>query len=196
MMPRALIVHASRHGATAGIAQRIGEVLGAAGLEVTVARAADMPDPSAYDACLVGAGVYMGSWVKEGTAYLDRYAERLAARPVWLFSSGPLPGSSKEAPGVDADLFDKALGPMTGPGSGGRRKLEALSDQIHPRGHQVFAGAFDPSDPPKAFAERMVRMMPAAKSILPEGDFRDWPAIEAWAGEIAAEVKAKAGATA
>jgi menaquinone-dependent protoporphyrinogen oxidase len=33
--------------------------------------------------------------------------------------------------------------------------------------------------------------MPAAKAILPAGDFREWDAIEAWAHEIAAEVMGK-----
>jgi menaquinone-dependent protoporphyrinogen oxidase len=30
--------------------------------------------------------------------------------------------------------------------------------------------------------------MPAARAALPAGDFRDWPAIEAWAAQIAAEL--------
>ena len=30
--------------------------------------------------------------------------------------------------------------------------------------------------------------MPAVREALPAGDFRDWPAIEAWAGEIAREL--------
>ena len=45
-------------------------------------------------------------------------------------------------------------------------------------------GVWDPDDPPRTFAERVVRIMPISKSILPSGDFRDWPAIEAWAREI------------
>jgi menaquinone-dependent protoporphyrinogen oxidase len=49
----------------------------------------------------------------------------------------------------------------------------------------VFFGASDPTDPPKTISERLVRMMPAAKGVLPAGDFRDWSAIEAWAREIA-----------
>lgn len=185
-MQRVLIVHASRHGGTAGIAERIGEVLRTTGIDAVVARAADMPDPGPFDACLVGAGVYMGSWVGEGTAYLDRYATVLATRPVWLFSSGPLPGSTKESTGPAVDPIENALGPAEGPGSGGRRKVEALADRIHPRDHRVFQGAYDPKDSPRTMSERFVRMMPAARNILPAGDFREWDKIEAWAREIAA----------
>jgi menaquinone-dependent protoporphyrinogen oxidase len=36
--------------------------------------------------------------------------------------------------------------------------------------------------------ERLVRLLPAAKQVLPTGDFREWDAIEAWAREIAAHV--------
>jgi menaquinone-dependent protoporphyrinogen oxidase len=31
--------------------------------------------------------------------------------------------------------------------------------------------------------------MPAVREALPAGDFRDWPAIEAWAEEIARELR-------
>ena len=187
-MPRALIVHASRHGGTAGIAERIGEVMRNSGVDAVVAAAADMPDPSGYDACVIGGGVYMGSWVKEGPEYLERYASILATRPVWLFSSGPLPSSTKTSKAPVVDPIENALGPAEGPGSGGRKKIAGLEAVIHPRGHQVFQGAYDPTDPPKAMAERFVRMMPVSKGILPPGDFREWPVIEAWAREIAAEV--------
>jgi menaquinone-dependent protoporphyrinogen oxidase len=184
-MPRALIVHASRHGGTAGIAEKIGEVLRSDGVDAVVAAAADMPDPKGFDAFVIGGGVYMGSWVKEGIEYLERYASILATRPVWLFSSGPLLGTTK-ASKEGTDPIEDALGPADGPGSGGRKKVEALSATIHPRGHRIFLGAYDPSDPPKAMSERLVRMMPASKGILPAGDFRQWQLIEAWAREIAA----------
>jgi menaquinone-dependent protoporphyrinogen oxidase len=55
----------------------------------------------------------------------------------------------------------------------------------------VFLGAFDPDEPPKSMSERLVRMMPAAKRMLPAGDFRDWDAIEAWAREISAQLAVK-----
>jgi menaquinone-dependent protoporphyrinogen oxidase len=194
-MPNALIVHASRHGGTAGIADRIGEVLRSSGVDAVVSPAADMPDPRGYDACIVGGGVYMGAWVKEGPEFLERYASDLATRPTWLFSSGPLPGSTKGSKDPVVDPVEDALGPAEGPGSGGRKRIEELSARIHPRAHRVFAGAFDPKDPPKSMAERFVRLMPMSKGILPTGDYRDWPAIEAWAREIADELRVPAPAS-
>jgi menaquinone-dependent protoporphyrinogen oxidase len=185
-MTRVQIVYASRHGGCAGIAERIAEVLRAEGSEVQLADAAQRPDPQGFDSYIVGSGVYMGSWLKEATEFLEHNQAALATRPVWLFSSGPLLGSSKQTPG--ADRLTDALGPETGPGSGGRKKVEALSAAIGARGHEVFLGAFDPSDPPKSMAERLVRLMPAAKQVLPTGDFRDWDAIAAWAHHIAAQL--------
>ncbi len=35
-------------------------------------------------------------------------------------------------------------------------------------------------------------LLPAARSALPKGDFRDWPAIDAWADEIAHDLAAMA----
>ena len=187
-MPRVQVVYASRHGGTAGIAERIASVLQTQGADVVIADAADRPDPSGVDAYVVGSGVQIGSWYKEGTEFLERNQATLATRPVWLFSSGPLPGSSK-ATDTD-DRLTLAMGPEAGPGSGGRKRIAALSAAIHPRDHRVFDGAYDPNDPPKSMQERLVRLMPAARQVLPTGDFRDWDAIDAWAHEIAAELVA------
>lgn len=189
-MASVLIVHASRHGSTAEIARRIGDVLANRGLTAFVAPAAAMTDPGSFDAAVVGGAVYAGSWVKEGTAYLERYADALAARPTWLFSSGPLRGSTKEPATPPTDEIELALGPETGPGSGGRRKIEAFAARIRPRSHRVFYGAFDPGSPPASLPERVIRILPGSKGILPPGDFRDWEAIEAWAAEIAAALEA------
>jgi menaquinone-dependent protoporphyrinogen oxidase len=188
-MPKVQIVYASRHGGTAGIADRIAEVLRTEGADVGVANAADRPDPSGFDAYVIGSGVQIGRWHKEGTEFLERNQPTLATKPVWLFSSGPLPGSSMTR--ETQDRLTLALGPEEGPGSGGRKTIEALSTAIHPREHRVFYGAFNPNDPPKTMQERLVRLMPAAKRVLPTGDFREWDAIEAWAREIAAQLFAK-----
>jgi menaquinone-dependent protoporphyrinogen oxidase len=186
-MPKIQVVYASRHGATAGIAERIAAVLRAEGLDSRLVDAADRPDPAGFDAYVIGSGIYLGSWVKEGIRFLEDFQLELAEKPVWLFSSGPLPGSSKNP--EDADPLATALGPEEGPGSGGRRKIAALSAVIHPREHRVFLGAYDPDDPPKSMPERFLRLMPSSKKILPPGDWRDWDAIEAWARTIAAQLR-------
>jgi menaquinone-dependent protoporphyrinogen oxidase len=188
-MTKVLVVYGSRHGGTRGIAERIGEVLGAQGLQTEVIAADHVADVGSVDAFVVGSGVYMGSWLKEALEFLRRHEAALAARPLWLFSSGPLPGSS--ASKDPSDPVTDALGPLEGSGSGGRKKIEELSAATHPREHRVFLGAFDPGDPPRSMSERLVRMMPAAKSILPAGDFRDWDNVEAWAREIAATLAAE-----
>ena len=182
-MRRTLIVYASRHGATAGIAERIGEQLRAADIDAVVSRAAAQPDPTDFDACVVGSGVYMGSWLKDGIEYLERNVATLGTRPTWLFSSGPIP-NAEERPEDDEDRYGGALGPAEGPGSGGRTRIEHVAALIGVRDHRIFQGAFDPKDPPKAVSERLARMLPAVKKILPEGDFREWDLIDAWAREI------------
>jgi len=182
-MTKVLVVFGSRHGGTRGIAERIGDVLRTEGLDAVVAAADEASDVNTVDAFVIGSGVYMGSWLNEPLEFMRRNQDALAARPTWLFSSGPLIGSTKG--NADADPVTDALGPADGPGSGGRKKVDELSAAIHPRDHRVFLGAFDPKDPPRAMSERLVRMMPAAKNMLPSGDFRNWDTIEAWAREIA-----------
>lgn len=191
-MTRILVVYGSRHGGTRGIAERIGETLRSRGLDaaVTAAGLVDDRDVRTADAFVVGSGVYMGSWLDEALDFMRRYEAVLASRPLWLFSSGPLPGSSKDK--AVADPIENALGPLDGPGSGGRRKVEALSAETGPKDHHVFMGAYDPDAAAQNFAERFmkvfVRVMPAVRDALPAGDFRDWDAIERWAMQIADEL--------
>jgi menaquinone-dependent protoporphyrinogen oxidase len=187
-MSKVLVVHASRHGGTRGIAERIGEVLAGEGFQVTVEPAS----PEAYvemaDAVVIGSGVYAGHWLGEGIDFIERNEFALASRPVWLFSSGPLVGP-KIVRHPEDPLAD-SLGPADGPGSGGRKRIQALADAIRARDHRVFDGRWDPEDPPQALFERIFRWLPVSKTLLPAGDFRDWPAIEAWAHEIGSELRA------
>jgi menaquinone-dependent protoporphyrinogen oxidase len=188
-MKKVLVVYASRHGSTRGIAQRIADVLRKEGLEVDIAPADHAAGVGAADAVVVGSAIYMGSWLKDAVEFIKRNEVMLAELPLWLFSSGPLPGSSMDK-GADVDPLTSALGPEDGPGSGGRKKVAEISAATNPKDHRVFLGAFDPDDPAKVTSERLVRMLPAVKKALPAGDFRDWDAIEAWAHEIAATLAA------
>ena len=186
-MTKVLVVYGSRHGGTRGIAERIGDVLRSEELAVDVTDADRAAGVGDADAVVIGSGVYIGKWLKEPLEFFQRNAATLATRPLWLFSSGPLQGSTAVKP--DSDPMADALGPEDGPGSGGRKQIAELSAATHPRDHRVFFGTFNPKDPPRAMVERIVRLMPASKNILPAGDHRDWPAIEAWAREIARELQ-------
>ena len=153
-----LVTYASKHGSTRAIAEAIGDRLRERGVKTDVRPVRDVDDLEGFDAVVVGSAVYLGSWMKEGQAFLDRHAEVLRGVPVWLFSSGPMGTDEGEA------LLDKQ-----------RRRLETVG----PRDHHVFGGALDRDK--LGFLER--RVVKAAKTPL--GDFRDWTDVERWADSIA-----------
>ena len=98
----------------------------------------------------------------------------LANRPVWLFSSGPLGTETTDAQGRD---LREAAAP---------KELAELTQAITPRDHRVFFGALDRTR--LGFPERLLRMLPAGRELLLEGDFRDWADIETWARGIARDL--------
>ena len=53
----------------------------------------------------------------------------------------------------------------------------------------MFFGAWDPNAPAIGLVEKLMKKLPSgATDAMPSGDFRDWPAIDAWAAEIAAQL--------
>jgi menaquinone-dependent protoporphyrinogen oxidase len=170
-MTNVSVVYASRHGATREIAERIAETLRSEGLQARAIDAREPLDPGA-EAHVIGSAVYIGAWLKDARAFVADNAAALANQPVWLFSSGPLatPGAGPDREAVNATL------------------LQQLKDEVSPRDHAVFGGVYDSTSPPMAISERLVRLMPASRELLRDGDFRDWPAIEDWSRQIAAEL--------
>jgi menaquinone-dependent protoporphyrinogen oxidase len=173
-----LVAHASRHGATAGIADRIAARLNELGMSAESRPVTDVSDPDRYDAFVVGSAAYMFHWLKEANRFMKRNRSLLAERPLWLFSSGPL-GTDL----VDADGQDVLV-------SARPKEFDELEATLAPRGTMVFFGALDRNAPPIGLAERFLQKLPANTEGLPEGDFRDWEAIDAWAEEIAAALRA------
>jgi menaquinone-dependent protoporphyrinogen oxidase len=166
---KVIVVYASRYGSTKGIAEFIAESLRHHGMEAEAKSADAAPDPAGYDAVVVGSAVYMERWMKEAVEFVRKNRSVLADRPVWLFSSGPLELGQEV---VSAD--DPALEP---------KEIGELREAVHPRDHRVFFGALDPQK--LGLAHRTLRKLPAARAVLPEGDFRNWDDIEAWADRIA-----------
>jgi menaquinone-dependent protoporphyrinogen oxidase len=173
---RILVAYASRHGATQGIAERIAETLTASGHAVETLAVKDVADLAGYDAFVIGSAVYMFHWLKDMTRFLHRNRRLLAERPGWLFSSGPLGTETTDAKGRDVLEVSAA------------KEAAEVEATIHPRDHAMFFGAYFRGRP-VGIAERFVEKMPAARNAMPEGDFRDWQAIEAWAADIARELE-------
>jgi len=165
---KVLVAYATKYGATAEIAERIGQVLRQAGLDVEVLAAERAGDVQVYKAVVLGSAVYIGQWRKQAAAFLKANEQALAGRPVWLFSSGPT-GEGDPVELTQGWRFPKGLQPV--------------ADRIQPRDIAVFAGSANVEK--MNFLEKF--MLKNVKA--PAGDFRDWEAITAWAASIAAALK-------
>jgi menaquinone-dependent protoporphyrinogen oxidase len=163
-MDQVLVAYATKYGATAGIAERIAHVLREAGLPTDLQPAGRVRDLGPYRAVVLGSAVYMFRWRKEAARLLKALEATGAGRPVWLFSSGPTSEGDTEA-------FLEGLKLPKG--------LQPLADRIQPQDVAVFAGVLD-LQKLNPFERWVMNKMKA-----PAGDYRDWGAIEAWAGSIA-----------
>ncbi len=171
-----LVAYASKYGATRGIAERLADRLRADGLAAQAQPVTTVSDLSGYGAFVIGSAAYLGHWLKEATEYVRRNGAVLASQPTWLFSSGPLGTEPTDAEGRDLRL---AAVP---------KEFAEFNETIKPLGTRVFFGALDPRR--LGFRDRAMRTLPAGRALFPEGDFRDWPDIDAWAAGIAVELTA------
>ena len=168
-MTRILVACASRHGATAGIAAEIADVLrrNVPAAVVDLRDAANAGEVAGYDAAVIGSAVYMGRWLSAARDLVEGHREVLSAMPVWLFSSGPLGDAS-----VPADELTE---------------VTALGVAIGVRGHRLFAGRLDRQE------LRWVERAAARAVHAPEGDFRDHDEIRRWASGVASILTTGAG---
>lgn len=163
---RVLVTAASKHGATAEIADAIARTLEQDRLPVEVVDPDEVDALDGYDTVVIGSAVYAGHWLEPAKAFVSRFATELGTRQVWLFSSGPIgdPPKPEEDP-VDVAPIVEATGAVE---------------------HRSFAGRLDKAA--LGWGEKAIVVALRA----PEGDFRDWDAIADWATRIAGSVHASA----
>ena len=165
--PRVLVAFASRHGATRETAATVVRELVRSGrerggLDVVLAPVQREPDVVAFDAVVLGSGVYGGRWLDPALRWVDRMAADLRERPVWLFSTGqPTPAPVPR---------------RTGDG-------RWVADTIGAREHRTFAGRIEPRLLPPAEQVWFPARFP---------DRRDWTPVTDWSVRIAAEIAARA----
>jgi menaquinone-dependent protoporphyrinogen oxidase len=157
------IVVASRYGSTRRIGETIAEELTAAGRPVTFFDADEVEGFGQFDAVVLGSAIYAGRWLKPARKLLRDRAGELAQRPTWLFSCGPL---------GDPPMPEDPTPPA----------VAAAMDEVRPRDHAIFGGRLD-----RKLLKRRERLLVDALHA-PDGDFRDWGRIRAWAASIAGEL--------
>ena len=168
MNSQVLVAYATKYGATAEIAEKIGQVLRQAGLQTDVLPVDRVSNLSSYKAVILGSAVYIGGWRKEAAKFLKVNEKVLAEQLVWLFSSGPT-GEGNPVELTEGWHFPKALQP--------------IADRIQPRDIAVFHGVIHKQK--LNFIEKW--MLNNVKAPL--GDFRDWDSITSWATAIADVLK-------
>lgn len=159
---KVLVIASSRHGATTAIAQAIAEELNLNGCQATVATPADVTSLDDADGVVLGSAVYMTQWLEPMRNFIAHHGAELRAKPLWAFSCGlaGVPSGNVQDP--------RRIGPAL------------LS--INPIDHQTFKGRLD-------FGVLSLRERSIARlGNAPEGDYREWDKIRAWARQIAADL--------
>jgi len=172
--PRVLVAYATAAGSTAGIADRIAATLSAQGCEVVCRPVGPDVDPAAFDALVVGSAVHNMAWLRPAVDFLSRIPAA-AGPPVWCFSVGGI------------DPRGRLAGRMTA--SEVRRVEKEFPRGIRPRQHRFFAGIVELRGVP-LWGRLFWRAMGGRA-----GDHRDWPAVDAWAREIAGRLVGDPAAT-
>ena len=159
---RVLVAYATWAGSTAGVAERIAEVINRSGLAAEAKRAREVKDTAAYDAVVLGTAVHAGKLHPDALKFLDRNKAALEAKPLAAFVVCLAMKGTDEKARAQAATY-----------------LEPVREQVKPLSEGLFAGAYDPQK--LGFVARQIMKMIKA----PPGDFRKWDEIEAWAVSLA-----------
>ncbi|GGZ19494.1 flavodoxin domain-containing protein [Streptomyces poonensis] len=162
MPTNVLVAYGTTNGSTAEIAETIAEVLRKDGLTARARPARSVPTAAAYDAVVVGGGLYAGRWHKDARRFVRYHRKALAERPLWLFSSGPL----------DALAYARDIPPV--------RDVHKVMVRLEVREHVTFGGCL--REGAHGWIARMILRGGQG------GDFRDFDQIRAWAARIGHEL--------
>lgn len=163
MEKKVLVTYASKYGSTGGVADAIGKELCGKGMAADVALIKNAVNISSYQAVVIGSATYMGKLMPEAVNFVKKNRDILCQVPVAYFVVGATmfqPTDKNRA---------KALSFMD--------PILAAVPEIKPVDIGTFAGALDYSN-----LSWLNKQIMKSKGV-PEGDFRDWNAIHAWAQE-------------
>ncbi|NNC93531.1 MAG: flavodoxin [Acidimicrobiia bacterium] len=163
MSMRVLVAYGSKMGGTKGLAEMVGAELENNGFHVDVMPARSVRDVADYEGVIVGGALYSLRWHKDARRFMKQHRSALRAKPVFLFSSGPL----------DDSAHTQDLPPV--------RFVRKHMRQTHARGHITFGGRM-PAAATGFPAASMARDNP--------GDWRDPDRVRMWAKQVAEDLHA------
>jgi menaquinone-dependent protoporphyrinogen oxidase len=155
---RVLMTYATKAGSTAEIAVRMGETLSRRGLSVDVLPLSKVTDLGPYQSVFLGSAIRVGNVLPEVTNFIQANQAALQKMPLNLFVVCMTLNEDTEANRQTVSAY-----------------LEPVRALVKPASEGLFAGVMDLKKLP--FFERL--MIKAMKA--PQGDFRNWDAITAWA---------------
>jgi menaquinone-dependent protoporphyrinogen oxidase len=156
---RVYVITASKHGSTSEIGAAIAHRLRERGHDAIAIDADDAGRLDAGSAVVLGSPIYMGQWLKSARNVMDALGTEPAGRLIFTFTVGPVGEPPKPADAKPDEAVQRFCAER------------AISDRM-------FTGKLERSK-----LGRLERLaVNAVKS--PDGDYRNWPAINAWADEI------------
>ncbi len=164
MSKRVLVGYATKNGSTVGVAEKIGETLGAQGYSVDVKPMTDRPSLAGYDAVVLGSAVNGAQWLPEAVDFVRSNRAELARVPVAAFCVHAMNC------GTDEKETAKRLA-----------YLDEIRSLIRPSAEGYFAGK-GPS--PKDTSWLALWAFRKFGGHVVEGDGRDWNKIAAWAQSL------------
>jgi menaquinone-dependent protoporphyrinogen oxidase len=158
MSKRILVAYASGSGSTREVAEEIAAEIEGNGLRTIVQTMSQVESINLYSGVILGSSIRIGRWLPEAVACLERIRDELADKQVAYFTTClTMVDDTKEN-------REKVLAYM--------QPLLNMTPNVKPMGLGLFAGSLDP--------DRQAIIVGDG----PQGDYRDWEAIRAWAREI------------
>ncbi len=180
---KALIVYATRFGATKSSADEVARILREENIDVKIVNAKEekVKDISEYGLIVVGSGMSMGNWGSEAEEFVKKLQRELETKKLAIFISSLKPVEEKEG---KSDLVNRI------------RKIglddKILKYNLKPISTGVFGGIIDYSKMNFIIRKSMELGYKATiqkhgfKEVAPSVyDLRDWNEIHNWAKELA-----------
>lgn len=176
-----LVTYASRSGSTAEIAEAIGGTFTEHGILVDVRPMTEVTGVAQYQAVVAGSAVRQQQWLPEAMQFLETHQPELVRKPVATFLVC-MALATKNPTRYQNGL--RAASAWMAPA----RQL------VNPVSEGYFAGVLELKNI-KELRFRIALGAMVRLGLFPEGDHRDWDAIDNWANTLPAKLLTQAART-